>query len=510
MTGGREGSGEGMATEMVVVTKTRVAQRLLLGRRMKARGSVLRVLGRLMRTREVAQPVRPIEINSWPLDVGSVPEETEDEGTQIEQRQEGRAGVLTFTADEYATWCLPWMNSLIIKVLGTSFPTYLIRDRINRMWRPKDPLKLIPLSNDYYIVSFSNKEDRDYAFQEGPWMIEDHYLIVQRWRPNFNPWKADLQCRIAAWVRLPEVPFEFYNVESLRIIGNMIGRMIKIDRSTLIYDKGGFARICVELDLQQPLLPSYMVFGEERSIIYKGLHHVCFSCGKYGHKKDKCPTVQKVEEPQVSVAAATGDSDKDTTEKGVDSGSGATIVSGNAITGDSPFSKIQILHREVRGAVSTADMRQVANMAPKKSVDQRKSDDISGSHRVDMKKEIVQGNKANQDEGIKGKGPLKSEWEVHHYFAVHDSHVVSLPGASILTTSSSLDLTVNGAQGQVGTSVTQDNMDQQMSEQDNIEGEMCASDGSSQSQELGVCKYGDLWIVRGIVVAFGVYGMIVS
>ncbi|KAI9115348.1 hypothetical protein K1719_013667 [Acacia pycnantha] len=131
------------------------------------------------------------------------------------------------------------------------------------MWRPKDPLKIIPLSNGYYTVSFSNKEDRDYAFQEGPWMIEDHYLIVQRWRPNFNPWKADLQCHISAWIRLPDVPFKFYNVESLRRIRNMIGKMIKVDRTTSIYDKGGFARICVEIDLQQPLVPSYTVFGEE-------------------------------------------------------------------------------------------------------------------------------------------------------------------------------------------------------------------------------------------------------
>ncbi|KAI9088987.1 hypothetical protein K1719_029266 [Acacia pycnantha] len=161
------------------------------------------------------------------------------------------------------------------------------------MWRPKDPLKLIPLSNGYYIVSFSNKEDRDYAFQEDPWMIEDHYLIVQRWRSNFNPWNADLQCRIAVWIRLPDVPFEFYNIESLRRIGNMVGKMIKVDRSTSIYDKGGFARICVELDLQQPLLPSYTVFGEEQAIIYEGLHSVCFACGKYGHQKATCPTVQK-------------------------------------------------------------------------------------------------------------------------------------------------------------------------------------------------------------------------
>ncbi|KAI9112722.1 hypothetical protein K1719_016225 [Acacia pycnantha] len=217
-------------------------------------------------------------------------DESDDDDNLEARRMEGKPGKLNFTAEEYAAWYMPWMNSLIIKVLGATFPTYMIRDRINRMWRPKDPLKLIPLSNGYFIVSFSNKEDRAYAFQEGPWMIEDHYLTVQRWRPNFNPHKADIQCNIAAWVRLPDVPFEFYNVESLRRIGNMIGEMIKIDRSTSIYDKGGFARICVEIDLKKPLLPSYLVFGEERSIVYEGLHQVCFKCGQYGHQKIACPT----------------------------------------------------------------------------------------------------------------------------------------------------------------------------------------------------------------------------
>ncbi|KAI9115418.1 hypothetical protein K1719_013737 [Acacia pycnantha] len=157
------------------------------------------------------------------------------------------------------------------------------------MWKPQQPLKVVPLSNGYYIVSFSNKEDRDYAFSEGPWMIDDHYLLVQRWRPNFNPWKADSQRKIAAWVRIPDLPMEFCTVESLGLIGNMIGKIVKIDRSTSVYDKGAFARICVELDLQAPLLPAFRVFGKERQLVYEGLHLVCFGCGKYGHEQLVCP-----------------------------------------------------------------------------------------------------------------------------------------------------------------------------------------------------------------------------
>ncbi|XP_054795318.1 uncharacterized protein LOC129300758 [Prosopis cineraria] len=86
-----------------------------------------------------------------------------------------------------------------------------------------------------------------------------------------------------------DLPVELYNVESLRRIGNMVGRTLKIDLSTSISDMGAFARICVELDLSQPLLPSFMHFDEDIKIGYEGLHLVCFHCGKYGHHKDVCP-----------------------------------------------------------------------------------------------------------------------------------------------------------------------------------------------------------------------------
>lgn len=114
-------------------------------------------------------------------------------------------------------------------------------------------------------------------------MLADHYLLVQRWRPNFDPWKTESKKKIAAWIRIPGLPIEFYNHDSLWRVGGMIGRTLKVDMTTTIASRGKFARLCVEMDLRKLLLPNFRALGRKYRIEYEGLHLLCFNCGKYGH-----------------------------------------------------------------------------------------------------------------------------------------------------------------------------------------------------------------------------------
>lgn len=54
--------------------------------------------------------------------------------------------------------------------------------------------------------------------------------------------------------------------------------------NTAQQSRGKFTRICVELDLDKPLVPFYRVDGEVLNFEYEGIRMVCFVCGKFGQE----------------------------------------------------------------------------------------------------------------------------------------------------------------------------------------------------------------------------------
>ena len=59
---------------------------------------------------------------------------------------------------------------------------------------------------------------------------------------------------VAVWVRLPELPIEFYDKIVLKEIGNAIGPMLRIDYYTASGTRGSFVRLCIQVDLDKPLI----------------------------------------------------------------------------------------------------------------------------------------------------------------------------------------------------------------------------------------------------------------
>lgn len=193
----------------------------------------------------------------------------------------------------------PWHLTLIVKVMGRKVGyTYLFR-RIKTLWKPKANMEMVAIENDYFLVRFHSKDDYEFAKYEGPWMVLDHYLIVNQWMPNFDP-SVDNTEKLLVWIRFPTLPIEYYDREFLMRVGEKVGTPIRVDHATGQAERGKFARMCVEVDIKKPLLAKFRLRRTVRKIEYEGLHLVCFQCGVYGHRQEACPAKTKATEQDKS------------------------------------------------------------------------------------------------------------------------------------------------------------------------------------------------------------------
>ncbi|XP_061346549.1 uncharacterized protein LOC133292187 [Gastrolobium bilobum] len=193
--------------------------------------------------------------------------------------------------------CKRWRKTLIVKLMGKRLGARFLWNRLHKLWNLEGEYRVLDLENDHYMVEFEKPQDYLFVQQQGPWIVADHYLIVQRWRPNFDPYD-DRMRKLAVWIKIPGVPREFYTHKDLWRMGNMVGRTLRIDESSLrisgqgqleeITDRGKFVRICVEIDLNKSLLSKFRIGQRQLYIGYEGLHLICFLCGQYGHRKDQC------------------------------------------------------------------------------------------------------------------------------------------------------------------------------------------------------------------------------
>lgn len=106
--------------------------------------------------------------------------------------------------------------------------------------------------------------------------------------PDFDPLR-DKITTTPVWVRLSNIPVNFYHMSILMGIARGLGNPIKVDLTTLNFERARFARVCVEVNLKKLLKGTVMVNGERYFVAYEGLPNICSGCGLYGHLIHNCP-----------------------------------------------------------------------------------------------------------------------------------------------------------------------------------------------------------------------------
>nr|XP_016445593.1 PREDICTED: uncharacterized protein LOC107770776 [Nicotiana tabacum] len=194
---------------------------------------------------------------------------------------------ITLSDEEKVRIYEPWKNSIIVKLVGKRMLHHYLKRKIQELWKPTEDFQLIDLGVDYYIIKFKKKENMDKVMHQGPWFINGHFLSITGWKPNFVSTQEKVT-NSAVWIRLPQLPTEFYDGKILEKIVNAIGRLLKIDVCTSTSLRGHYERLCVKLPLKAPVQPFIYVDHHKQAIHYEGENFLCENCGQLGYIAQKC------------------------------------------------------------------------------------------------------------------------------------------------------------------------------------------------------------------------------
>jgi hypothetical protein len=127
---------------------------------------------------------------------------------------------ITLGKDDLNRLRQPWRSAVIVKPMGKSIGYHFLCSRVDKLWKARGEYEVIDLGYDCFLFKFDQLEDRERVLTEGPWMIADHYLTVRCWSPEFRP-SMDTISKIPVWVRLPELPIEYFDEDLLFIFSSL-------------------------------------------------------------------------------------------------------------------------------------------------------------------------------------------------------------------------------------------------------------------------------------------------
>ncbi|KAL8556586.1 hypothetical protein ACS0TY_004150 [Phlomoides rotata] len=172
--------------------------------------------------------------------------------------------------------------------------------RLGDVWGINTQWSLTPLGEGYYNIRFSCDTDREKIFARRLWQLKSGLLRLQRWVLDFNPFRVNTSV-VQTWIRISELPLEYWNKHIITALASAVGTIIKIDERTLSRTMGRFARVLVELDLKHDREETLMFKHDGHcsfvSIQYERLTEFCKFCSVIGHTTGHCGEDSRKKKP---------------------------------------------------------------------------------------------------------------------------------------------------------------------------------------------------------------------
>ena len=184
-----------------------------------------------------------------------------------------------------------------------------------RMWGKNRIDRIGRIGNGIFLVRLRNQEDHERILAMDFQFFDGKPVIVHPWKPDVD-WSEKKVERVPIWIELHGLEVKYWGDKCLTKIVESIGKFVRVDEVTLEIANLMFARVLVEVLVDQ-MFPEVVQFRNEKGYViehkvYYGWKPIkCSGCKGYGHNREQCvkPKVIKkiwVKKQGLDVAPQTG------------------------------------------------------------------------------------------------------------------------------------------------------------------------------------------------------------
>lgn len=210
-------------------------------------------------------------------------------------------------------------TTLVGRVNGRYFAIGTISKWMEEVW---SFLGYVPevheLNRRWYAFLFRSEEQAQIILRK-IWSINSSPMLLKPWSPMFDASREQVDV-IPIWVRLPALPFQYWNEKYFRIIGNKLGEFLEADNSYLETRQRKVARILVNINVREGLGEELdLVLGpfcHSQKLDYENVPFRCRRCHKYGHLVVGCKLPLRVIKRKGSKEMTPQNSERQTPQKG--------------------------------------------------------------------------------------------------------------------------------------------------------------------------------------------------
>lgn len=198
-----------------------------------------------------------------------------------------------------------WENCLVGYFFEKRVPFHSMEYHANRKWKNRGLTEVIMNDEGFFFFKFQCESDLLEVLEDDACMIEGKPLILQRWHSKIILTK-NVPRNIPIWVKIFNIPLQFWNKDGLSRIGSGIGNILIADSLTekMCKEASGrlsFAKMLIEVDARTELPEELLLhvpseeFLEPLEVMlrleYPWRPSWCSSCVTFGHAMFKCPVL---------------------------------------------------------------------------------------------------------------------------------------------------------------------------------------------------------------------------